>query len=84
MRNDGVRQLILSRRVRFVAAALTGAGLCAAACDTEPNVCLSIEAPGGYGGAGGGEAGTAGGGGIAGQVPTAGGGTGGAGGGGGG
>jgi hypothetical protein len=63
MANDPVKQLILSRRARFVAAALAGAGLAASGCDTQPKVCLDIVAPGGSGGAtagAGGQAGSAG------------------------
>ena len=63
MANDPVKQLILSRRARFVAAALAGAGLASSGCDTQPKVCLDIVAPGGSGGAtagAGGQAGSAG------------------------
>jgi hypothetical protein len=61
MGDDRDRQIILSRRARFVAAALAGAGLALAACDTEPTVCLSVIGPqGGAAGAAGGTAGEAG------------------------
>ena len=84
MASDDVKLLILSRRARFVAAALAGAGLGVVACDTEPVVCLDIVAPGGYGGAAAGAGGMAGAGGLGGagnvggggQEPTGGGGAG--------
>ena len=46
MGTDDARRLILSRRARFVAAALASAGVVAAGCDdtaTEPQPCLSVQ-----------------------------------------
>ncbi|HHH27620.1 MAG TPA: hypothetical protein ENK57_04615 [Polyangiaceae bacterium] len=38
--DDGARRVILARRRRFVALALTSAGVAASACDSKPFVCL--------------------------------------------
>lgn len=39
------RRIILARRRRFVAIALTGAGVATSSCDRDPTVCLSIAPP---------------------------------------
>jgi hypothetical protein len=45
MTDEESRRIILSRRARFVAAALASASLAASACDAEPQVCLSPPVP---------------------------------------
>jgi hypothetical protein len=39
---DGARRAILARRAKFVAVALTGAGISVGACDPQPHVCLKV------------------------------------------
>ncbi|MEO7096524.1 MAG: hypothetical protein ABI175_24915 [Polyangiales bacterium] len=46
MTDDAARRAILARRTRFIAAALTGAGISLGACrDASPEVCLSPLPP---------------------------------------
>lgn len=45
--DDEARRIILARRARFVAAALAGAGIASASCESSPQPCLEPGAPGG-------------------------------------